>query len=118
MIPATPGPWQVDTLDGTTVYSDHLHLGVAACAPDPMCREHYRGGLVGGNYFAPPDSLGERQANARLISRAPAMRDLLLALELHMRVAGNKRQAEHAAEGRELRVSVQEMLEYLGILPS
>jgi hypothetical protein len=98
--------------DGTTVYSDHLHTGVAACSPDPMCREHYKGGPVGGNYFAPSDSLGERQANARLIARAPAMRDLLLAIELHVRKGADPR------EGHELRLSVQETLEFLGVLPA
>ena len=112
MIPPTPGPWHVALDDGTTVYSDHLHTGVAACAPDPMCREHYKGGPGGGVHFAPADSLGERQANAALIARAPAMRDLLLAIELHVRKGADPR------EGHELRLSVQEMLEYFGILPT
>ena len=76
-----------------------------------MCREHYAGGAGGGVHFAPPDSLGERQANARLISRALQMRDLLLAIELHVRNGANAR------EGHELRLSVQETLEYLGVLP-
>ena len=113
MIGPTPGPWRVDLLDGTTVYSDHLHTGVAACAPDPMCREHYVGGPVGGNYFAPPDSLGERQANARLISRALMMRDLLFAIEKHIRAGADP------AEGRELRISIQECVEFLlpGVFP-
>jgi len=111
MIPATPGPWHVALDDGTTVYSDHLHTGVAACAPDPMCREHYKGGPGGGVHFAPSDSLGERQANARLIARAPAMLDLLLAIEMHARGPRDSR------AGHELRVSVQEMLEHLGVLP-
>jgi hypothetical protein len=112
VIPPTPGPWHVALDDGTTVYSDHLHTGVAACSPDPMCREHYQGG-PGGNYFAPPDSLGERQANARLISRALAMRDLLFAIEKHIRNGADP------VEGKELRISIQEMLEFLlpGVFP-
>ena len=111
MIPCTPGPWHIALDDGTTVYSDHLHTGVAACGPDPMCREHYAGGAGGGVHFAPSDSLGERQANARLISRAWAMRELLVAIESHIQ-RGAPRE-----EGLELRESVREMLEYLGVLP-
>lgn len=54
----------------TTVFSERLHVGVAACGPDPMCKEHYRGGAGAGHFFAPPESLEERLANAQLIKRA------------------------------------------------
>ncbi len=72
----TVGPYAVHE---TTVYSEKLHVGVAACGPDPMCKEHYQGGAGGGNFFAPPESLEERRANAQRIARALNAHDELLA---------------------------------------
>jgi hypothetical protein len=60
----TPRPWRCN--DGATVFSDHLHQGVASTAPDPFCREHYVSG-PGGHYFAPSDDPRERAANAAFI---------------------------------------------------
>jgi hypothetical protein len=62
----TPFPWLLAE-DGTTLYSGSLHTGVASTAPYPMCREHYQGGPGGGVYFAPPETLEERKANAQVI---------------------------------------------------
>lgn len=73
----TPAPWHVAVHDGTTVYSGHLHTGVAACAPDPLPPPH----IAGGNHFAPSEDLEERKANARLIAAAPTMYQALLAFE-------------------------------------
>jgi hypothetical protein len=63
----TAGPYRVHE---TTVFSEQLHVGVAACGPDPMCKVHYHGGQPGGHFFAPPDSLEEQRANAQLVARA------------------------------------------------
>lgn len=62
----TAGPYRVYE---TTVFSERLHVGVAACGPDPMCKEHYRGG-PGGHFFAPPESREVQLANALLVGRA------------------------------------------------
>lgn len=71
----TSGPYRVYE---TTVFSERLHVGVAACGPDPMCKEHYRGGVGAGHFFAPPESLEERLANAQLIARALNAHDELV----------------------------------------
>jgi hypothetical protein len=63
---STPFPWRVAE-DGTTIYAEQLHVGICSTAPDPMCREHYSGGLIGGHHFAPPEDLEERKANAAVI---------------------------------------------------
>jgi hypothetical protein len=65
----TDGLWQVDGLDRTTVFAENM-TGVAACAPDPMCADHYAGGVKGGHYFSPPTSIEERRANARYCAEA------------------------------------------------
>lgn len=80
----TPGPWLVYE---TTVYSPDRHRGVAACAPDPFCKEHYAGG-PGGNFFAPPEDLAERLANAQLIAAAL---DLLEAARLAQQLMLDRR---------------------------
>lgn len=54
--------------DGTMVFSTSMK-GVAACAADPFCKEHYQGG-PGGHFFAPAPSDVERQANATRIAQA------------------------------------------------
>jgi hypothetical protein len=50
----TPRPWSVTEFDEVVIVGAGGHVGVAATGPDPMCREHYRGGPIGGRYFAPP----------------------------------------------------------------
>jgi hypothetical protein len=72
----TARPWVLDSV-GTTLYAADRHTGVAAFGPDPLCREHYQGG-PNGHYFAPAESVAERQANARLVLEAVTRYDELL----------------------------------------
>ncbi len=80
MVERTPGPYVLSDVDGTTIYSRDRMTGICACAPDPLCREHYRGGPFGGNYFAPPSTQAEQQANARFVFDAITRYDELLVL--------------------------------------
>lgn len=62
-----PGSVYVSEFDGTTICASN-HKGVAATAPDPLCREHYKGGPVGGHHFAPDESPERQKGNAARIA--------------------------------------------------
>jgi len=103
MVEPTPRPWALDSLDGTTLYSASGHTGVAAFAPDPLCREHYQGG-PGGHYFAPPKTLAERQANARLVLEAVQRYDeLLLVVKDYLQIFPAFRAMPEGAPGSSVR---------------
>lgn len=65
----TKGTLYVSEADGTTICASDHH-GVAATAPDPLCKEHYVGGPIGGNYFAPIEDPLAQKANAARIALA------------------------------------------------
>lgn len=69
MMPAPhyPGTVYVSEADGTTICASN-HVGVASTAPDPLCKEHTRGGSIGGHYFAPDASIERQKANAQRIA--------------------------------------------------
>lgn len=105
----TRRPWVLDSLDGTTLYSAAGHTGVAAFGPDPLCREHYKGGSPGGNYFAPPETLAERQANARLVLAAVQRYDeLLLVVKDYLQICPAFRTKPIGAPGSDARAAQDE----------
>lgn len=63
----SPGNLRVSEFDGTTVGLSN-HTGVASTAPDPLCREHYRGGPFRGHHFAPVSDVEVQKANAARIA--------------------------------------------------
>lgn len=92
-------PYHVSDFDGTTICGPG-HVGIAACAADPLCKEHYVGGPFGGHYFAPVSDPAEQKAiAANLVKAANCHDDLVGVVEalVHLALHGPRDALERSA---------------------
>ena len=77
----TPGPWRIHRNSSTTVEAPFIRNTVASC------------GSWGNNQR---DVLPEQEANARLVSCAPEMAEMLLSMFVHVSHGGPTREESEA----------------------